>query len=157
MSDNLNRVLSKLAIAHRNAAAAAMAEIGLHSGQAGVLFALWDKDGLSQAALGRDLGVAPPTVNVLVSKLEESGFVETRPCPNDGRMKRVYLTSKALGIRSKAEEQMEMLDRTVFKGFSELEKNTAMIVLSRLAENLSCTEPVSDHVKDRRENDAPGL
>jgi DNA-binding MarR family transcriptional regulator len=141
MVDNLTRVLSKLAIAHRNAVTAAMAEIGLHSGQAAVLFALWEIDGLSQAELGRHLGVAPPTVNVMVNKLEDQGYVKAKSCPHDGRLKRIYLTQKSSDVRVEALKQMEELGKAVFSGFSDLEKNTAMIVLERLSENLKCAEP----------------
>ncbi len=138
MADNLSRTLSRIAIAHRNVVTSVMAEIGLHSGQANVLFSLWDIDGLSQAEIGRELGVAPPTVNVLVNKLEEQGYVATKACPNDGRVKRVYLTSKADDVQKEAERQMDKLDETVFRDFSELEKNTAMLVLRRIADNLKC-------------------
>ena len=138
MPDNLNRMLSRLAIAHRNAVAGAMTEIGLHPGQAGVLFSLWDQDGLSQADLARELGVAAPTVNVLVSKLLDQGFVEVKACTEDGRLKRVYLTDKADEIRSEAEKRIAALEDTVLKGFSDLEKSAALMILNRLSENLNC-------------------
>jgi len=140
MPDNVNRMLSRLAIAHRNAVAGAMTDIGLHSGQAGVLFSLWESDGLSQAELARELGIAAPTVNVLVSKLEESGFVKVRACPKDGRLKRVYLTDKADGIRSVAEDKIAALEEMVLRGFSDLEKSAALMVLNKLSENLSCQD-----------------
>jgi DNA-binding MarR family transcriptional regulator len=138
MAEDLNRLLSRLAIAHRNAVAGAMTKIGLHSGQAGVLFSLWERDGLSQADLARELGVAAPTVNVLVSKLEEQGFVSVKPCPKDGRLKRVFITEKADGIRAEAEQEIRALEAKVLHGFSDLEKNAAFIVLERLSGNLDC-------------------
>jgi len=140
MSENLSRILSKLAIAHRNAVASAMARIGLHSGQAGVLFVLWESDGSSQAELSRELGVAAPTVNALVGKLESKGLVITKQCPEDGRLKRVYLTGKAAAIRPAAENRLEELDEMLFRNFSDLEQSAALIVLSRIADNLCHTE-----------------
>lgn len=124
-----------------------MAESGIHAGQANVLFSLWENDGQSQAELTRDLGVAPPTVNVLVGKLERLGLVESRPCPEDRRLRRIHLTRKGLAIRKEAEEAVAKLDEATLKGLSAIERNTAMLILERIRLNLCepCEEgPDSD-------------
>lgn len=136
MGPNISHLLSRIAIAHRNASEEALAKAGLHSGQANVLFCLWESDGLSQADITRALGVAPPTVNVLVSKLEEQGLVESRQCPNDGRLRRIHLTKKGQNKREDAERTVSELDSTILSGLSDIEKNTAMMILERIAKNL---------------------
>lgn len=136
MGSNASHLLSKIAIAHRSATEEALAKVGLHAGQANVLFCLWSRDGLSQAEITRALGVAPPTVNVLVSKLEEHGFVESRQCPNDGRLRRIHLTEKGRGKREVAERIISELDASILGGLSDIEKNTALLILERIAANL---------------------
>lgn len=113
-----------------------MAASGIHAGQANVLFSLWDKDAQSQAELTRNLGVAPPTVNVLVGKLELQGLVESRPCPKDGRLRRIHLTKKGRAIRNEAESAIAKLDEATLKGLSPIERNTAMLILERIRSNL---------------------
>lgn len=147
MDTSISRLLSRIAIAHRKASEEAMAESGIHAGQANVLFSLWENDGQSQAELTRDLGVAPPTVNVLVGKLERQGLVESRPCPEDRRLRRIHLTRKGLAIRKEAEEAVAKLDEATLKGLSAIERNTAMLILERIRLNLCepCEEgPDSD-------------
>lgn len=136
MDGVLNRLLVKIAILHRNAAAEALSRIGLHAGQANVLFCLWAEDGRSQAALTRDLGIAPPTVNVLVGKLEKAGYVESRACTEDKRLKRVFLTAKGNSVKGQAEAQMLELERAILRGFSEIERNSAALILEMIERNL---------------------
>lgn len=136
MGPNVSHLLSKIAIAHRNASEEALAKAGLHAGQANVLFCLWESDGLSQAEITRALGVAPPTVNVLVSKLEEHGFVEARQCPNDGRLRRIHLTDKGRSKREDAERIVSELDSSILSGLTAIERNTAVLILDRIARNL---------------------
>ena len=136
MGSNVSHLLSKIAIAHRNASEEALAKADLHAGQANVLFCLWEADGLSQAEITRALGIAPPTVNVLVSKLEEQGLVEARQCPNDGRLRRIHLTEKGRGKRVDADRIIAELDSSILYGLSDIEKNTALLILERIAANL---------------------
>lgn len=136
MDTSISRLLSRIAIAHRNASEEALAAVGLHAGQANVLFSLWEKDAQSQAELTRDLGVAPPTVNVLVAKLEQKGLVKSRHCPGDKRLRRIHLTEKGRDIRREAEEAIAKLDEATLEGLSPIECNTAMLVLERIRQNL---------------------
>ncbi|QQS41928.1 MAG: MarR family transcriptional regulator [Acidobacteriota bacterium] len=136
METSISRLLARIAIAHRNASEAALTSVGLHAGQANVLFSLWEKDGRSQAELTRMLGVAPPTVNVLVGKLEKQGLVESRPCPGDKRLRRIHLTEKGLAMREEAETAIAKLDEATLKGLSPIERNTVMLVLDRIRKNL---------------------
>jgi len=136
MGSTASHLLSRIAIAHRTASEDALGKAGLHAGQANVLFCLWDRDGLSQAEITRTLGIAPPTVNVLVSKLEEQGLVESRQCPNDGRLRRIHLTEEGRGKREVAEKIILELDSAILGGLSDIERNTALLILEKIANNL---------------------
>lgn len=77
--------------------------------------------------IAAELDLTPPTVSVGIHRLEESGFVERKPDPQDGRSIRLFLTRRGQAlqrqIRSKhlkkfrlllsglpPEEQQELLD-----------------------------------------------
>ena len=52
------------------------------------------EDGLRLNDLARKAGITPQSMGQFVDELEELGYVERRPDPEDRRAKRVYLTSK---------------------------------------------------------------
>ncbi len=136
MQNDINSILSKLAISHRTVMEKLMCDIGLHSGQVQILIALWDTDGLSQAELVRKLCVSPPTINKMINRLTDSDFVENKHCPHDKRLKRVYLTKKAVDIQPKVNKQLKSLEDLILKDFSETESVLLPIVLSKIANNL---------------------
>lgn len=78
--------------AHRRRAAAALAPLGLHPGQELLLSILLKRGSANQAQLARILGVEPPTVAKMLSRLEASGFTQRTADPEDSRAKRVTLT-----------------------------------------------------------------
>ena len=52
------------------------------------------EDGLRLNDLATRAGITPQSMGQFVDELEELGYVERRPDPEDRRAKRVYLTSK---------------------------------------------------------------
>ncbi len=144
MDTSLSRLLSRISIAHRTASEKALSTAGLHAGQANLLFCLWEKDGKSQAELTRELCVAPPTVNVLVSKLEKQGLVISRECPDDGRLKRIHLTEVGKRKRIEAESVVIRLEDRTLHGLSDIERNTAFLILEKIYANLVESENDSE-------------
>ncbi|MCB1025694.1 MAG: MarR family transcriptional regulator [Acidobacteria bacterium] len=136
MESSINSILVKLAIATRIANENAMSAIGIHSGQAQVLSLLSENDGQSQAQLLRSLGVSAPTVNKIVGKLSENGFVKTRKCPEDNRLMRVHLTAKGARVQPRIDEQQKRLEDMILMDFSETEKVLIKMLLERLYMNL---------------------
>ncbi len=137
MEKSINTILSKLSVASRIANEKLMCDIGLHSGQAQILRELGENDGRSQAELVRSLCVSAPTVNKMVSRLSEAGFVTTRQCPEDNRLMRVRLTAKGARIQPKIEEQLRKLETALLSGFSETENVLLPILLEKIHANLS--------------------
>jgi len=137
MEEKINHLLTKLTIAHRIANEKLMCEIGLHSGQVQILSSLWEKDGQSQAELVRNLCVSPPTVNKMVSKLTESGFVFKKKCPNDKRLMRVYLKDKGISAQPSVEKQWKRLEKLILKEISETEKLLIPILIRKISTNLT--------------------
>ena len=69
--------------------------LGLTRAQWQVLAHLARHEGINQAGLAEILEIEPITVGRLIDRMEEAGWVERRPKPNDRRVRLLYLTDKA--------------------------------------------------------------
>ncbi|MGC9359886.1 MAG: MarR family winged helix-turn-helix transcriptional regulator [Anaerolineae bacterium] len=74
----MNRLLGRVCRSHFAQANAMLAEVGVYRGQPPLLHALWEGDGLSQAALADRLGITAATVSNIVQRMERVGLVERR-------------------------------------------------------------------------------
>jgi DNA-binding MarR family transcriptional regulator len=136
-SESLSRLIAQVAISHRALTEKLMTEIGLHAGQAALLAELWETDGQSQAELVRELGITPPTVNKLVARLTESGFVSSVPNEDDRRIFHVFLTRKGREIRDDVEKQFRKLDAISLAGCTETEVIMIGLLLKKMKDNLT--------------------
>jgi DNA-binding MarR family transcriptional regulator len=132
MKNSLSSLLTQVANIYRINLEKFMCEIGLHAGQVFVLNSLWETDGQSQADLVRSLQVSPPTINNMVVRMAEAGFVELKKCEKDGRLMRVHLTEKGSQIKPKVEEQWLKLEESMFSEFSETEKLMFSLLLKKI-------------------------
>ena len=73
-------------------------ELDIHPGQAGLLWALNCKDqdhrGMAQKELAKHIGVKPPSITVMLKKLEAEAYIEKKQDENDQRIMRIFLTEK---------------------------------------------------------------
>lgn len=115
-------------------------EIGLHGGQAFVLFSLWAENGQSQIALAQKLGLSAPTINKMVKSLGKNGFVDCQKCEKDGRLIRVYLTGKGSQCRQSVEEQWAKMEAAYFAGLTDTEK----LIFRQILEKLPPTAKISN-------------
>jgi DNA-binding MarR family transcriptional regulator len=77
---------------HRRLMMQALAERGIHPGQAMCLRLLVANDGIAQRDLADALHVARPTVTKMLHSMEKAGLVRRRPDAGDARLTRVELT-----------------------------------------------------------------
>lgn len=71
------------------------------------------ESGLRISELGEHLNIDKSNVSRLCRRMEEAGHIERRPCPEDGRAKRLWLTDE--GRRLAAQ-----LDRSSLERFSRI-------------------------------------
>lgn len=60
-----------------------------------VLVPLFEEDGMRLGELAKRAGLTKQTLTSLIRRIENQGYVERRPDPQDGRAARLYLTQKA--------------------------------------------------------------
>jgi DNA-binding MarR family transcriptional regulator len=132
MTDSLSFLFTQITNIYRINLEKSMCEVGLHAGQVFVLNSLWENDGQSQADLVRNLQVSPPTINNMVVRMAEAGFVELKKCEKDARLMRVQLTEKGLQIKPKVAEQWLKLEESVFSELSEAERMMLSLLLKKI-------------------------
>ena len=130
-------LLARVCKAHRGSVGDVLAEVGLHVGQEMVLLHLWQRDGLTPSELSGALGVEPPTVTNMLSRMERAELLERCRDQEDARCTRVYLTDKGRELREPVERRWKTVEERAFAGVSSEEKTLLRNLLSRLHDNLT--------------------
>lgn len=130
-------LLARACKVHRGSVGAALAEVGLHVGQEMVLLRLWRRDGLTPSELAGALGVEPPTVTNMLSRMEKAGLLERCRDPEDARCTRVYLTEKGRELREPVERRWAAVERRALAGISAEEEELLRELLTRVQANLA--------------------
>ncbi len=97
-------------------------------------------EGLCQRELVRATHLRPPTVSVILQKMEEEGMVERRSDENDRRIIRVYLTDYGRAMDAETIARIQKADALALAALSEDEQSTLMTLLGRIRENLIAAE-----------------
>jgi DNA-binding MarR family transcriptional regulator len=87
--------------------------------QGWVLVHLLRENGLSQSELANRLEIATVTTGKLIDRLEERGFVERRPHPEDRRAKLVFATDLAKPAVKFMTRCIGEVDKIAFAGMSD--------------------------------------
>ncbi|MFI0879047.1 MarR family winged helix-turn-helix transcriptional regulator [Streptomyces parvus] len=124
----LNRAIRLLSLRHRARAAELLAPLGLSTGQEALLLELSHAGATIQAQLSSALGCEPPSVTVMIRKLEARGIVRRGPSPTDKRATLVELTDdgralvERIGVvwRQLADETVTGLDDATASGLAGL-------------------------------------
>ena len=113
-----------------------------------VLSTLAVSDGTNQLELVRSTHLRPPTVSVILKRMEAEGLVERRSDEKDRRSIRVFLTDKGKELDKQNIGRIKALDKTALSGLSDSEIVTLMSLLPKIRDNL-----LPDESKNRKETD----
>lgn len=103
-----------------------------------VLSTLAIHDGIHQLDLVRQTHLRPPTVSIILRKMEEEGLVERRSDPDDLRAIRVYLSEAGRALDKENIERIKCLDTVALDGLSAQEIDLLMTLLPKIRDNLLC-------------------
>ena len=133
---------------HRRLMMQALADRGIHPGQAMCLRLLIANDGITQRDLAKAMYVAPPTLTKMLHSMEKAGLVRRRPDAADARLTRVELTDAG---RAEEKEMRTAAAEYVNATIGTLPEDDRRD-LARLLEALGAT---IERAAAARETDAP--
>ena len=90
---------------------------------------------VQQRDIERALNLTNPTVSVLLSRLEEKGFVRRIADPDDNRSRIIELTDKVEPIVQEIYEHVNSIEEMLFEGLEEAEIRALSNSLRKIALN----------------------
>ena len=141
--------LSQAAHAYRVRAGSQLARIDLHPGQEGLLKALANDDGMSMSDLAARLGVQPPTVTKMITRLAAQDYVERRQSAGDGRQAHVFLTERGQRAIAMIDKVWKQIEKDALAGIDDKERKRLRKLLRQIERNLSAAaEPANADESD---------
>lgn len=116
-----------------------MEAVGVHPGQIPLLSSLHQQNGLSQRELVERMMVKPPTVAVMIRRMEGAGLVERRSDEHDQRVSRIFLTRKGEEVFSRVNSLIHELDERMFEDISPEEQLLMRRLFLQIRKNLNDT------------------
>ncbi|MBJ3775935.1 MarR family winged helix-turn-helix transcriptional regulator [Acuticoccus mangrovi] len=144
--------LAQAAKAQRSRAGAHLSALGLYPGQEVVLKALGGQDGQTMSELAATLGVQPPTVTKMVTRLAAHGFVVRQTSEQDGRLARVFLTEPGRAIIGDVDKTWKRLEKEALAGFDDKDRRRIRKLLRKMEKNLLAANGIA-HADDIDEDD----
>jgi DNA-binding MarR family transcriptional regulator len=135
--------LAQAAHAYRVRAGSQLSRINLHSGQDALLKALSTADGMSMSDLAAALGVQPPTVTKMISRLAAQDYVERRASPGDGRQAQVFLTARGREAIASIDKLWKRIEKTALADIDDRDRKRLRKLLRQVERNLGATR--QDH------------
>lgn len=123
--------------AQRTEMARRLIELGLHPGQDLLLKALNAQDGQTMSQLASALGVKPPTVTKMITRLSAQGYVERKSSETDGRQTHVHLSAAGIALLNEIDHVSRALEKTMLNGIEEKERKKLRKTLKQIEKNLS--------------------
>nr|WP_299240775.1 transcriptional regulator SlyA [uncultured Halomonas sp.] len=113
-----------------------LAPLGLTQTRWVTLYHLWRMGGgQAQCDLARAIGVEAPSLVRTLDQLTEQGLIERRPCNDDRRTKRIFLTSKADPLLERIDAIVMEARGEMLSGITEEEVALFEDLLTRIEKN----------------------
>lgn len=113
-----------------------MTKMELYRGDPRLLLEVLQKDGSTQAELAKRLCVKPPSLTVMIRRMETAGLVCRRQDEKDLRMTRVYITEKGREKAEKTKATFVQMNQTMRKGLSAEQLKEYTEILEIMKQNL---------------------
>jgi DNA-binding MarR family transcriptional regulator len=121
-------------------------DLAITSTQFGMLIALQGGVSIDQASLARLLGLDRSTTGLVVTNLEERGFIERKTDPGDRRRRMLTITPAGEAIRAQAETASRRSQARALEVFNEEDAAAFVRLLGHFvgAFNTSIRTPITD-------------
>ena len=92
-----------------------------------------------------------PTVSGILSRLEQKGFVELRPDPQDRRCKRIYVLEKGWQCHELMHQTIQNNEKRIVEGFTPEEQELFGQLLQRAITNMGGSPCHRNHKEDNNQ------
>lgn len=147
--------LAQAAHAYRVRAGSRLARIELHTGQESLLKALAETDGQSMSDLAANLGVQPPTVTKMISRLAAQDYVERRASRGDGRQAMVFLTARGRRTIDGIDKVWKRVEKDAVSGIDDKDRKKLRKLLRQIERNLGAARREDEEDLAADEDEAP--
>lgn len=110
-------------------------DFNIGSGQYIFLSYLYRKDGINQEEISEHLRIDKATTAKAIKKLENEGYITRSTDLKDKRAYKVYITQKALDIKSDFVNAIKSWNEILSSGITTEEKESVLKLLQKMAEN----------------------
>ena len=114
--------------------------IEINTAQGRIMFALWQKDGVSINELAKETQLKKSTLTSMLDRLGEMGYLKRRHCRKDRRKILIYRTEKDKAMERKYVEVSQQMTVLYYEGFSPEEISRFEHDLQRILNNLTTLE-----------------
>lgn len=132
----LNQAVRMVGIRHRALADSLLGRLGLHAGQEVLLLQLDQHGPRTQAQLAAGAGCEPPSVTLMVRKLETAGLITREPSLDDRRSVTVSLTPRGRALIPELHVVWQELADTTVAGLAATRTPALIATLTDLAASL---------------------
>ena len=129
-----------IAVKHRRIMLNYLDETGVYQGQHRLLMEISRNPNASQNDIARQMDISAATVAVALKKLESGGYISKEVDEEDNRLNKITITEKGNKVVEQSKQIFEMIERKLFKGFSEEDRHALYCLLTRLDSNLTNME-----------------
>jgi len=140
--------LAQAAKAQRARSGSHLNRVGLHPGQEFVLKSLSEDDGQTMSRLALALGVQPPTVTKMVTRLAANGRVVRQSSEADGRLSRVFLTEAGRELIAEIDSVWKRVEKEALAGIDEKDRKRLRKLLRQVEKNLLAANGSRDSDED---------
>ncbi len=106
--------------------------LGISVTQVGALLLVAGDEGCQLKDLARTLNLNNSALTGLAGRMEQKGLIERRPCEQDGRASRLYLTELGRRKIDSAKPLINELNERMTEGFTDDEVDVILRFLNRL-------------------------
>jgi MarR family transcriptional regulator, organic hydroperoxide resistance regulator len=120
----------------RSLRAGMLVDHGLHAGQDMLLKSLSRKNGQTMGALAANLGVRPPTITKMVTRMEAQGLVRRETSGFDNRLAMVHVTPAGEALLGRIDDAWRKADSTAFEKLKDKDSRRLNKILDRILASL---------------------
>lgn len=118
--------------------------LGLSTGVFPIMVHLWDQDGLTQKELVARVEIEQATMANTLARMDRDGLIERRHDPQDGRVRRTWLTKHGQSLQEPALALAMTRNRSVLAGLNDHEQQHLVALISKAIQSFEATRQASD-------------